>query len=236
VQFLPPLGNRVRVHARGPRDGLIAASPNPQRFEGGKQTPLPFIQQAHEKRDGGEGILGACCRFAPHGKRRTPGRAKRSRPNLLPPSLGIRGAIEVQARNLLARQTALPRQLEKRPFHRHRQFRRQFRGEPAALAPLHPRRHRLHQRAPTREVHPAAIPQTPRVEPDPFAQRIIAPPMRVARKVIERPQLAKDPDIRLRAQRLLQFAEGGYAVPMKKANNRIGRVIFGAHYDRPPPV
>ena len=58
VDELPPAGgDRRRVDAEQGGDAAVAAPPALERFEAGKQTPLPLVEQAGEQHDGGAQLL-----------------------------------------------------------------------------------------------------------------------------------------------------------------------------------
>ena len=57
-KLLSPLGDGVRIQAGCFGDGAVASPAEPEGLQPREEPPLLFVQQTHEKDDGGLGFVG----------------------------------------------------------------------------------------------------------------------------------------------------------------------------------
>ena len=215
--------------------GDLAVATQLERFETGVQAPLLFVKQAGKQDNRRPHFIGNIA--GRNVRRRSGGLIQQGLPcpQLLLPRTRIGGAVQIQAGDGLAGDPALRDQLQQGLFDWNMEDVCQFRSEIASLRLRDVVFRSGHQGTVTGEPDRVERPQAPLIETGNLLERVEGASMGVAGVVRKLLQLAKNSDIGLRAQQLLQLRQCGDAISAQELAQHVSGKEGGAHNAVIPP-
>jgi hypothetical protein len=215
-QLASPFGHRVRVQLQKFGDLPISAAPQLERLQTRVQAPLLFVEQTGEQDDSRVQFVGSL--LGPHAAGRHARRfqTRLPRQHLLPPLLAVRGTVQVPVADLQAGEPALPDQMQQGFLDRHMQQILQFGGEVSRRSLIDEGFRGVQQSALARKPNRAERPEAPLIKVGDLSEGVEPATVGVAGVRRELLQFAKDGDIGLGAQHLLQLRQAANAIPAQE--------------------
>ena len=190
-ELAPAGGDRRRVDAEQSGDAPVTAPPALERFEAGKQAPLPLVEQAGEQHDRGAQFLRHQVGLwqGPHESGR--GQQQAPRAQLVGLVRAVGRAVEELAGELVPRQPPVADELAQRVLGADREQVVQLVDEVSRLGVVDERLGGRDQGAGAGEADPGEGPQAVLVEVGECVEGVVAAAMRVAGPGVEVLELAK---------------------------------------------